>query len=36
MMIAGIARKAGAALATRAIRDFEGLPVEVVNPWGAD
>lgn len=34
MMIAGICAKHGAALATRNVRDFEGLPIEVVNPWG--
>jgi predicted nucleic acid-binding protein len=34
MMIAGIASTTGAALATRNVRDFAGLPVEVVDPWG--
>jgi predicted nucleic acid-binding protein len=33
MMIAGIASTAGAALATRNIRDFDGLPVDLVDPW---
>ena len=33
MMIAGIAAAAGAALATRNIRDFEGVAVELINPW---
>lgn len=34
MMIAGICAKLGATLATRNIKDFEGLPIAVVNPWG--
>ncbi len=34
MMIAGICAKHGAALATRNVKDFEGLSIEVVNPWG--
>ena len=33
MMIAGIVTEAGAALATRNIRDFEGLPLELIDPW---
>ena len=33
MMIAGIAMQAGANLATRNIRDFEKLPVVLLNPW---
>ncbi len=33
MMIAGIAAANGAALATRNVRDFTGLPIELVNPW---
>ena len=33
MMIAGIAAVAGAALATRNIKDFEALPIELLNPW---
>jgi predicted nucleic acid-binding protein len=33
MMIAGIAAVAGAVLATRNIRDFEGLPIRLVDPW---
>ena len=35
MMIAGIAESAGAALATCNIKDFEGLPVALINPWQA-
>jgi predicted nucleic acid-binding protein len=35
MFIAGIAASAGAAVATRNLRDFTGLPVEVVDPWSA-
>lgn len=34
MMIAGICAKHGAVLATRNVKDFEGLPIKVVNPWG--
>mgnify|MGYP003576943505 FL=1 len=33
MMIAGIASVAGADLATRNVRDFEALPISVLNPW---
>lgn len=33
MMIAGVTAVAGAALATRNVRDFRGLPIEVINPW---
>ena len=33
MVIAGITAAAGAALATRNVRDFQGLPIEVINPW---
>lgn len=33
MMIAGIVAVAGAALATRNVRDFEGLPILVQDPW---
>jgi predicted nucleic acid-binding protein len=33
MMIAGIADVAGAALATRNVRDFTGLPIAIENPW---
>lgn len=33
MMIAGVTAVAGATLATRNVRDFQGLPIEVVNPW---
>lgn len=35
MMIAGIASTAAAALATRNMRDFEGLPLELIDPWRA-
>jgi predicted nucleic acid-binding protein len=31
--IAAIARAAGAALATRNVRDFQGCGIEVVDPW---
>lgn len=33
MMIAGIAAAQSSILATRNIRDFEGLPIELINPW---
>jgi toxin FitB len=33
--IAGIARAAGASLATRNVADFEGCGIEVVDPWRA-
>ena len=33
--IAGIARAAGAGLATRNVADFEGCGIEVMNPWRA-
>lgn len=33
MMIAGICATNGAVLITRNVKDFEGLPIEVVNPW---
>lgn len=33
MMIAGIAKQAGAPLATRNLRDFERLPIELIDPW---
>lgn len=35
MMIAGIVRLAGAALATRNGKDFDHLPIEVIDPWRA-
>ncbi len=35
MMIAGIARVAGAALATRNGKDFDGLPLQIIDPWRA-
>lgn len=34
--IAAICRSRGAVLATRSVKDFEGVGVEVVNPWTAD
>jgi predicted nucleic acid-binding protein len=34
-MIAGIAVSRGAAIATRNVRHFDDLPVEVINPWDA-
>jgi predicted nucleic acid-binding protein len=34
--IAGICRSRGAALATRNVRDFEGLGIELIDPWAAD
>jgi hypothetical protein len=33
--IAGIARSAGAALATRNVADYDGCGVKVINPWEA-
>ena len=33
MMIAGIVANASASLATRNIRDFDYLPITIVNPW---
>ena len=33
MMIAGIVAVMGSSLATRNVRDFEGLPFEVIDPW---
>ncbi|MDI7774704.1 PIN domain-containing protein [Asticcacaulis sp. EMRT-3] len=35
MMIAGIAAAAGAALATRNIKDFDGLQIPLSDPWRA-
>lgn len=35
MMIAGIAVTAAAVLATRNVRDFEGLPLQIIDPWRA-
>ena len=35
MMIAGIAAAAGTILATRNSRDFDTLPIQVVDPWRA-
>lgn len=35
MMIAGITRVAGAALATRNGKDFDGLPLQIIDPWRA-
>lgn len=34
VMIAAVAHAAGAVLATRNVKDFEGCGVELVNPWG--
>ncbi|MBB34856.1 MAG: VapC toxin family PIN domain ribonuclease [Hirschia sp.] len=34
MMIAGIAGAIGADLATRNVKDFTGLPIGIINPWG--
>ena len=36
MLIAGTAKAHDLAVATRNVRDFEGLGVEVVNPWQHD
>ena len=33
--IAAVARSRGMAIATRKVRDFQGLDVEVVDPWTA-
>ncbi len=35
MMIAGISAAASASLATRNTRDFEGLPIQLIDPWRA-
>ncbi len=35
MMIAGIVTISGATLATRNVKDFEGLPIQIVDPWQA-
>jgi predicted nucleic acid-binding protein len=35
MMIAGIAVAHDAALATRNVKDFVGLPVQIIDPWRA-
>ena len=35
-MIAAIARSHGMTLATRNVKDFEGIGVRLVNPWEAD
>jgi toxin FitB len=34
-LIAGIAVSRGAAIATRNVRHFDDLSVEIINPWGA-
>lgn len=34
-LIAGIAREVGMPIATRNVRDFDGLGIELVNPWEA-
>ncbi|WP_298332519.1 PIN domain-containing protein [Asticcacaulis sp.] len=36
MMIAGIAAAAGAQLATRNVKDFEGLPIIISDPWAVN
>jgi toxin FitB len=33
MLIAGVAASHTASLATRNIKDFEGLPLPIINPW---
>ena len=33
ILIAGTARTHGLAVATRNVRDFEGLGIDIVNPW---
>ncbi len=35
-MIAAICRQHGVALATRNLRDFEGLGIELIDPWAGD
>ena len=35
MMIAGIVASLGATLATRNIKDFETLPIQLIDPWRA-
>ena len=35
-MIAAIARSVGMAVATRNVRDFEGVGVDVIDPWAED
>ena len=35
MMIAGIAAELGASIATRNVRDFDGLGLTVIDPWTA-
>ena len=34
--IAAIARSRGMAVATRNVRDFEGVDIEIINPWIAE
>jgi predicted nucleic acid-binding protein len=36
MMIAGITSVMGAILATRNVKDFDGLPIQIVDPWTAN
>ena len=36
MMIAGIAVASGASLATRNTKDFEALPLTLIDPWAAN
>jgi predicted nucleic acid-binding protein len=33
MMIAGIVAAMGASLATRNVKDFDGLPIQLIDPW---
>ena len=35
MLIAGIAKANDMAIVTRNVRDFDGLDVDIVNPWEA-
>ena len=35
-LIAGIAKANGLTIATRNVRDFDGLDIEIVNPWEAE
>lgn len=35
-MIAAIAKAHGMAVATRNVRDFEGIGVDVIDPWAGD
>ncbi len=35
-MIAAIAKAHGMAVATRNVRDFEGIGIDVIDPWAGD